>query len=356
MTAAGERPCSVLADGESAAPAFVVDVVAGAIVQANAAGWAFWGLDAATVAPPFAVDCAMPALQSLRMLACGNADGTRHERLTLWTARGVAHLVCRVQAIGEAMTARFAIQVPYEPGEDAASTVERAPVHAIDIALPARLAHELRTPLGAVIAYAEILKDGHFGSLANPRYQGYAKDIYDSARHALSVVDGMLQGNAERSVVPPLAFADLDPAGVVASCIAVARPLADRAGLALDSAVEQRLPRIVADELSLKQMLLNLLANAIKFARRGDRVTVSVAYQLDGPLCISVVDTGPGMAHAAGRAADGAARPTKAGLGLGLPLTRALAAANGAVLAITSELGRGTSVTISFGKDRVVPV
>ena len=103
----------------------------------------------------------------------------------------------------------------------------------LDVALDAWLAHELRTPLSAVIAYAEILKNEHFGPLANPRYRSYARDIYDSARHALGVVDSMLRGDRTHSILPPLAFADLDPAGVVESCLTVARPLTDRAGLEL---------------------------------------------------------------------------------------------------------------------------
>ena len=164
------------------------------------------------------------------------------------------------------------------------------------MALDAWLAHELRTPLSAVIAYAEILKDEHFGPIANARYKGYARDIYDSARHALSVVDSLLRGDPSRSVVPPLAFADLEPVRVVESCLTVARPLAERAGLVLGAQYAPHLPRIVADELSLKQMLLNLLANAIKFARPGDRVTIAVACDGGGALHISVADTGPGMA------------------------------------------------------------
>src|SRR5204863_343285 len=99
----------------------------------------------------------------------------------------------------------------------------------LDVALDAWLAHELRTPLSAVIAYAEILKNEHFGPLANPRYRGYARDIYDSARHALDVVDSMLRGDRTRSALPSLAFADVDPAGVVESCLTVARPAAARA-------------------------------------------------------------------------------------------------------------------------------
>ena len=230
------------------------------------------------------------------------------------------------------------------------------------MALDAWLAHELRTPLSAVIAYAEILKDEHFGPIANARYKGYARDIYESARHALGVVDSMLRGDASRSMVPPLAFAELEPVRVVESCLTVVRPLAERAGLVLGTQFAPHLPRIVADELSLKQMLLNLLANAIKFARpRRPRDDCGRPTRLAAALRISVADTGPGMASGPGRAEapgggrPGAARPEGAGLGLGLPLTRALAAANGAALAIESVPGQGTCVTISFGPDRIVP-
>jgi signal transduction histidine kinase len=236
-----------------------------------------------------------------------------------------------------------------------------APAGGREVALPARLAHELRTPISAVIAYAEVLKDEHFGPHANARYRDYARDIYATARHALDVVDGMLQGDLDRSGVPPLVFADVDVAGVVESCLSVVQPLAERAGLELGMELAPRLPRVVADEVSLRQMLLNLLANAVKFARRGDRVAVTAAYDGDGPLSICVADTGPGMGQTGAQApADGplAAMPAaaNAGLGLGLPLTRALAEANGATLAIDSAPGCGTRVTLSFGKDRIVPV
>ena len=242
-----------------------------------------------------------------------------------------------------------------------ASQQRRACGRRCDVELRSKLAHELRTPLGAVIAYAEILKDEHFGPMASDRYKSYARNIYESARHAMGVLDGMLKADCESAGAPQLTFADIEPARIVESCLLVAQPLAEKAGLTLSAEVPANLPRIVADAVSLRQMLLNLLANAIKFARCGDRVKVTVAYDLDGPLRISVVDTGPGMQEA-DHAADQMIRlpqrlrPANAGLGLGLPLTRTLAEANGAVLAIDSALGRGTCATISFGKDRLVPV
>jgi signal transduction histidine kinase len=132
---------------------------------------------------------------------------------------------------------------------------------------------------------------------------------------------------------------------------------------------------VIADEVSLKQMLLNLITNAIKFARPGDRVTLAAAYGADGCLRIEVADTGPGMPNMPNMpgmpalpgmdapapplplsAAPEAVASSPTGHGIGLPLTRALAAANGATLIVDSAPGRGTRVTIAFGKDRVVPV
>jgi signal transduction histidine kinase len=242
---------------------------------------------------------------------------------------------------------------------DVAHGQPRTGAEPLPVALDAWLAHELRTPLSAVIAYAEILKDEHFGPLASARYKSYARDIYESARHGLSVVDSLLRGDPARSLVPPLAVAELEPARVVESCLTVVRPLAERAGLIVLAEFAPDLPRVVADELSLKQMLLNLLANAIKFARVGDRVTIAVTRVGTG-LDICVTDTGPGMAangaHApcANPSPAGSFRGDGAGLGLGLPLTRALAAANGAAFSIQSAPGEGTRATIAFGQDRIV--
>jgi anti-sigma regulatory factor (Ser/Thr protein kinase) len=345
---------------------FAIDAAAGLLLRANRAGCGLWGLQPAAL--PFALDRAMPALQRLREIACRNCGHPAHaQMLTFWTARGGMHLLCRVEASGVADAAVTVRVVDVASAGDAAAPPHRRNGRMANgsdghpgVAFDAWLAHELRTPLSAVIAYAEILKDEHFGPLANARYKAYARDVYHSARLALSVVDNMLQGDPTRSLVPPLAFADLEPVRVVESCLTVARPLAERAHLAIGGQYAPHLPRIFADELSLKQMLLNLLTNAIKFARPGDRVTVAVTCEGAERLAISVTDTGPGMVRDAGQPAcadalsHGPARHPAAGLGLGLPLTRALAAANGAVFDIASEPGKGTRATISFGPDRIV--
>ena len=348
-------------DGGSAArPCFTIDAALGMIVEANAAALAALALDAVSTRPPVAMDSGMPALQRLKKLACTRQVGPT-ETLTFWTPRGVRQFHCRVRRApaGEGLFVVRVLGDSAAKGEPFGATDLRPAAR--EVTATAKLAHELRTPLSAVIAYAEVVKDEHFGPLGNARYREYARNIYDSARHALGVVDGMLVSSSTASGIPELAFTDLDPAGIVANCLAVARPLADQAGLELVAELGPHTPRIVADEVALKQMLLNLLTNAIKFARRGDRVTVSVAYELGGPLRIAVADTGPGMnepplALEGGKVSNGRGKAPNAGLGIGLPLTRALAEANGAALVIDSAPGRGTRVIIVFGKDRVVPV
>ena len=337
---------------------FSLDAGAGLLTRANGAGLALWGLDADGAGLPLALDSAMPALQQLRAIASRSASmrGAGEAMLTLWTRRGVVQLAARVEPDASS-PGRFQVTALGDgPAASATSARATQPV----VAPEAWLAHELRTPLGAVIAYAEILKDEHFGPMANARYKGYARDIYDSARHALSVVDSLLRSGAGHSLVPPLAVAELDPLRVVESCLTVARPLAERAGLRLGTRSPPSTPRIIADELTLKQMLLNLLTNAIKFARPGDSITVDVAWDGSGTLSIAVADTGPGMAlddaqmPCAASGSDRAVRHAAAGLGLGLPLTRALAAANGATFAIDSAPGHGTRATIAFASSRLV--
>jgi signal transduction histidine kinase len=388
---------------QSRLPVFVIDVAAGALLAANAAGREAWGLGAGDRCQ-VALDRAMPALDRLAQ-AAPIADAT----LTFWTARGSLRLRCRVQAIASA-PGRFLVcglegsgVASPQLGARRTETERAAPARrgdGRDVPTPdlasdlapslARLAHEVRTPLSAAIAYAELLRDEHFGPLGSARYREYARNVYDSARLALSVVDGMLAreprqprelrgepGSSDLRDLPELAFTDLDPAGVIDTCVAVARPLAERAGLSLTASYDKGTPRVIADEVSLKQMLLNLITNAIKFARPGDRVTLGAVYGADGRLRIEVADTGPGISGAPGMPsaagvpgadADIAAPPLQpsaaaegtagsvAGWGIGLPLTRALAEANGAALIVDSAPGRGTRVTIAFGKDRVVPV
>src|SRR5262245_19772630 len=334
-------------------PTFVLDAGAGAILSANAAGWMVWGVEGGADVP-FWIDRAMPALDSLRALAEARASASELELdLTFWTARGMVQPKCLVSGLQSPPGPRFLVRLPESIGAGGSAD------GASEVVEQAKLAHEIRTPLSAVISYAEVLKDEHFGPLGNACYRTYASNIFESARHVLRLVDGMLQSFVDRSSASRLTFTNVAADDVIESCLVLARPVAERAGVDLVASLPPNPPQVVADELSLKQILLNLLANAIKFSRRGDRVSVSALNPATGVLHISVADTGPGMAQPG--APGGGHCPSqvggrKAGLGFGLPLAKALAEANGASLQIESELGRGTCVTLTFGKDRVVPV
>lgn len=229
-----------------------------------------------------------------------------------------------------------------------------------------KLAHELRTPLSAIVAAAEIMRDERLGPIGSAHYRGYAADIFDSARHALSVINGMLEAGsgegARSNLAAPQQFAEIDLNALAERTASVMLPLAGKAGLRLETALQPRLPHVVADATSIRQMLLNILTNALKFTAAGGEVVLATHYTLDGPVRVSVADTGAGMSADAIRRLLDADNPPlpgprpAGGLGLGLPLVRTLAAANGADVDIASAEGKGTVVTLSFAKDRVIPV
>lgn len=233
--------------------------------------------------------------------------------------------------------------------------------------LRASLAHELRTPASAIAAAAEIMKDERFGTLGSARYVGYAADIHGSATHMLAVIERILAEAAAEadSSLHDLTFAEIDLEDALGATVSQLTPLADRAGISLSLEVPPHLPHVIADATSLRQILLNLATNAFKFTDRGGRVTFGARYRGEGPLAVVVSDTGSGMAQsdierllAPGRPARTERRDQSGadGLGLGLPLVRALAKANGAELAIESVPGKGTCASVIFAKDRVIPV
>ncbi len=230
----------------------------------------------------------------------------------------------------------------------------------------ARLAHELRTPLAAIAALAEIMRDEQLGLLADARYRGYAGDIHDTAVHALGVLSSFLEPGDGCGKALPMVFAEVDVAEVAARSVSALAPLARRAGVRLMLDAQPRLPHLVADRRSLKQILLNLIANAVRFTPPRGRVRVGTRYHCGGAVSLEVADTGDGMSAAelqrvlAGGTASGTAAARQngggAGSGFGLPLVRALAAANGGALEIESARGEGTRAIVRFAHDRVVPV
>jgi signal transduction histidine kinase len=222
----------------------------------------------------------------------------------------------------------------------------------------ARLAHELKSPLSAMVAAAEMMAQQRLGPMENPQYLGYANDIATSGRHALTVVDRVLNGLRQPEAPAALDFVLLDLNAIVERTVSVLRPLVRERSQTLRTELQRGLPHLIADATSLRQILLNLLNNAAKYANTGSEITISTSAALDGPITLEVADVGPGMsaaelAAALGKASD---RHAARGTGLGLPLVRELAAANGATMDVESASGSGTRIRLTFAKDKVVPM
>lgn len=212
----------------------------------------------------------------------------------------------------------------------------------------AHLAHEIRTPLAAIVSLAEVITEERLGAWPNERYRGYVRDILASARHGLEVVDGILREAPNQSGGARV-FAEVDLNAEVEAISASLQPLAEKSGARLEAALVGGLPHVIADRRNVRQMLINLISNSIKHGGASVRIKVTTGYELSGDVWVEVEDNGPGMPPAGKDVVvAGAVHKT----GLGLPLTRSLAAANGARLDIRSRAGRGVRARIVFSGER----
>lgn len=209
----------------------------------------------------------------------------------------------------------------------------------------ARLAHELKTPLTAIAAAAEIMRDERLGAMGNERYLSYASDIHESAHHALDVITSLLLESGRPSEIAARLIA-LDLNAIVARTVSSMQALAQTHGLVLAFDPAESQPHVVANPTAIRQILLNLLTNAIKFTPPGGDVRVVTGYSNDGRVILAVRDTGRGMTGTKDMEADG---KLLAGFGMGLPLVRRLISEMGGELQIDSVPQKGTAVLVSFG-------
>ncbi len=244
-------------------------------------------------------------------------------------------------------------------------------------ALFAKTAHDIKTPLSAISAASEIIRDERLGPSGNERYRAYAADIHASARHALAIVDRLMkmpQGLGEASVEgrvnsampnadpetkvhtgrPALTPERVDLNALMSQCAAELRPLMDVQNLRLSVRLDPSVPPVSLDSIGLKQSVLNILTNAMKFTPADGTIALETDALPNGAR-ITVRDSGRGMTkgaiarHSGGDATDAApSGPTATGLGLGLAQVRTFCRENGGTLDLDSTLGKGTSVSLTF--------
>ena len=217
----------------------------------------------------------------------------------------------------------------------------------------AQVTHEIRTPLHAILGFAEVMMEERFGPIGNDRYRDYLKDIHTSGKHVMSLADDLLDLSKIEAGKLELEFAPVDANSVIRECVSLMQPQAARERVILRLSLFDRLPRVMVDERSLKQVMLNLMSNAVKFNEPGGQVIVSTAVDAGGQAVIRVRDTGVGMSDSeVGVALEPFGQigrvPRKGGVGLGLPLTKALVEANKAEFSIKSRREHGTLIEIAF--------
>jgi len=290
---------------------------------------------------------------------------TRAKALAPWYGRirltgGLAVLAIAAATIATAMISRQTRRLSAErvraiEAQFAAEDASRSKSEFL-----AHMSHELRTPMNAVIGFTEMMSNEVFGPIGSAKYREYLNDIAMSGQHLLQVVNNVLdlakveagKWEMEDETVCLREF-----------CLGTAQMVRERARsarIAID--IDKAAPALTlrADPRLIRQILLNLIINSIKFSEPGGRVALGWALREDGAVAIAVRDTGVGMsAEDAKRVLEpfgrGSAYLARARheTGLGLPLCKRFAEMHGGELVIASALGRGTSVTVVLPKERV---
>ena len=225
----------------------------------------------------------------------------------------------------------------------------------------ATMSHELRTPLNAILGFSEIMQAQALGPLGNEKYAEYAEDIHTSGSHLLKLINEILDLSRVEAGRYELNEEPVDLAAVATDAMQMVKLKASQKSLKLQIRAERALPRVWADERAVRQVVLNLLTNAVKFTPKGGGVTVKVGWTGGGGQYVTVTDTGPGIAEeeipvvlSAFGQGSVALRSAEPGSGLGLPIVQAFMKIHDGRLDLNSRLREGTSVTAIFPRKRVM--
>jgi len=255
--------------------------------------------------------------------------------------------------LGEALTR-------LREARDKASKAESA--NQAKSAFVAMVSHELRTPLSAIIGFSELIEQQAMGPIGNTKYRDYATDIRESGQHLLGIINDILDLSKVESGKETLKEDDIAPETLVAGVEKLLEGRGRDAGVEVSFDCPDALPAIHGDKRRLTQVLVNLMANGIKFTPAGGKVSLSCWATEGSGFVFQVVDSGVGIAHddipkamsVFGQVDNELEFQTK-GTGLGLPLAKALAELHGGTLDLQSELGKGTTVTLRLPAHRIIP-
>lgn len=225
----------------------------------------------------------------------------------------------------------------------------------------ANMSHELRTPLNAIIGFSDMMIKKTFGPLGSDKYAGYMDDIHMSALHLLEIINEVLDMSKIEAGKVELDEQDIDMRGLIDSVVRIMANRAFNSGLEIREMVDVDLPVLRADPRLVRQILINLLTNAIKYSDKSGDIQVIAKINEAGQMQLIVEDHGVGIPKERikdamqpfGQIHDPTRSNSQQGTGLGLPLTKAMAELHDGKLYLESDTGKGTKVTITFPKSRV---
>ncbi len=275
---------------------------------------------------------------------------------TAWLVRDATGRIKYYEGTVEEITTRKHAEAALMTAKEAAETASRAKSDFL-----ANMSHELRTPLNAILGFSEVIRDRVFGDSAIDRYASYAANIHASGSHLLAVINDILDmakieaGRLDMREEVVVSLAE------IGTCLTLVEPRALAGRIELEAALPKTLPNLFADAKQFRQILLNILSNAVKFTPPGGRVTVEAELTPAATLAIRIRDTGIGIAaeemprlFEPFRQGDASRAQGHEGTGLGLTITRRLLEQHGGRIDIESVLGAGTVVTLEFPTFRLV--
>lgn len=225
----------------------------------------------------------------------------------------------------------------------------------------ARVSHELRTPLNAIIGFSTVMKDRVFGGLGEPAYNDYPAHIVSSGEHLLALINDLLDLAKIEAGKFELQETVLDVAAVIEASLRLARPQMQAQRIGLEVEIAPGLPHLEADETAVKQVLANILSNAVKFSPEASKVSVSAYVNGAGGVTVAIRDQGVGIPEdmlprifEPFEQADGPYTAQSEGTGLGLAISNDLMVVHGGTLEIDSVVDHGTVVRLSFPSARAI--